>query len=142
MGQGAYVKIGNASNQTIEVGYWGFNCMYQNGSDGSDFGPITSMIPPGIPPGTSLPASGTQYIEADGSGSCALQASSFNMNFNVFNPDEQSATFAFSEAAGIYSVDGNSWSTHTAGGVTFLAVIGSNAQMGGNGQAVISIIAY
>jgi len=144
MGTGAYVKIANASSQTIEVGYWGFNCMYENGTDGSDFGPITATIPPGIPPGTSLPKAGTQYIEANGSDGCAFAPSTFNMNFNVYNPDKESATFYFLEGGSpetSFSVDGENFASKSAGGVTFVVVIGSNNPLPG-GQNIISVLAY
>jgi len=140
MGTGAYVKITNASSQTIEVGYWGIFCMYNDGVEGSDFRPITATIPPGIPPGTSLPKTGTQYIESDGSDTCVIAVSTFNMNFNVYNPDKESATFYFQEGGGpdtSYMVDGGSVSTKSASGVTFDVSIGSSG-----GPQMITVVAY
>jgi|GEM_PF-3703606 len=140
MGTGAYVKITNASSQTIEVFYSNMFCMYSDGDQGSDFRPITATIPPGMPPDTSLPKTGTQYIESNGSGECVIATSTFNMNFNVYNPDKETATFCFQEGGGpdtSYLVDGGSVGNASAGGVTFMAAISS-----GGDQQNITVVAY
>src|SRR3954454_14990397 len=64
VGKGAGFQIQNNSRQTIKVVHSGINCMYDNGDENSNFGPIAGSVPPG----GRLPASGMQYIEAKGSG--------------------------------------------------------------------------
>lgn len=79
MGKGARISIKNQSSQSVSVSYSNFVCMYKNGDQGSDFRPITGTIAPS----KALPASGTQYIEAQASPSCWFTTSSVDVRFTT-----------------------------------------------------------
>ncbi len=86
MGVGAFVSIHNLSSRPLTVEYARFNCMYQNGNEGSDFGPISGSLPPN----SILPVDKSrQYIESKNSSSggdiCATDPSIFTMRFNAPN---------------------------------------------------------
>lgn len=98
MGKGAYVTIQNESTQALTLSYSNLNCMFQNGDEGSNFGPISGAVKPGA----SRPAGGAQYIEAKASGSCAFETSTFNMNIQC---PGGTLTLNFSESGNTWRVD-------------------------------------
>lgn len=116
MGKGAFVKIGNVSDQSVTVSYSSMNCMYDGGDENSNFAPITGVIKSG----DALPPNGAQYIEAKASGGCAFEASTFNMDFSV---GSSSASLAFKESNNNYSVNGSNAATITVGGLNVWAAL-------------------
>jgi len=89
MGQGAFIIIGNASAEPVAVSYDSLVCMYNDGTDGSDFLPITGTVGPG----QCLPANTMQYIEANNSGTCFNVDKQFNLKLTQ---GTSTATFMFS----------------------------------------------
>lgn len=126
MGKGAYVQIANASNQDVSVSYPEMNCMYTDGTDGSNFANITGVIPSGA----SFPRNATsQYIEAIASGSCASEESYFHMALGVVTnaPTPPAKTYSFIESQNAYTLnDGSSYATATVDGFAFTATIVEN----------------
>jgi hypothetical protein len=134
MGKGAFVTISNCSWAEVSVGYYGFDCMYEDGQEGSDFGPITSSS---LEPGSELPSpGGSQYIEAKSSGPCASTPSTFVMNMHSINGSD--ATFHFAESNGTWKVNGGPYSRISASGVNFSVVIAHNGVS--NSQDVITVV--
>ena len=99
MGKGAHVSIQNSSQNQLDVSYSDFNCMYTDGDEGSNFGPVSGSVGSGA----SLPESGRQYIEAKASGLCAFDTSSFTMTLK--EPGGNSLRFNFRESGNTWRVD-------------------------------------
>jgi hypothetical protein len=96
MGKGAFVQIQNASSSSLTVSYSNIHCMFENGEEGSDFRPITGTVAGG----KSLPPSGPQYLEAVGSGFCAIETSTFTM---VIQGPHGALSIGFSENSSTWS---------------------------------------
>lgn len=77
MGYGANMNVKNDLKVPIHLLVQDVDCMYDNGADGSNLSLFHDVV---IQPNQSLPASGTQYIEAKGSGSCFFDTSKFTIN--------------------------------------------------------------
>lgn len=100
MGKGAFVTIRNESSSALDVSYSNFTCMYRNGDQGSDFGPISGPLPPK----GSLPG-GRQYIEAKASGGCATKTSTFTMT--ILDGSSSPLTIHFTEKSSAYHANPN-----------------------------------
>lgn len=98
MGKGLYLSIQNGSTHSIGVSYDGFQCVYQNGEEGSDFGPIQGLLAPGH----SFGGQSGQYIEADASVGCWGKDSTFAMTLKV---DQVTLVVGFSEINSTWYVD-------------------------------------
>jgi hypothetical protein len=93
MGYGAYMKIVNNSSSQVTTYIVQEQCMYDNGDQGSNLSFFRNLT---IQPSTVQPSTPDQgqYIEAQNSGSCFFESSSFtlmlqglgilqdNLNFN------------------------------------------------------------
>lgn len=83
MGKGALMFVYNLDSNDQKVnGVISQNCMYDNGEQGSNISLWNNQI---ISPKTSIPLNGwqnPQYIEANGSGVCAFEQSSFTLGFD------------------------------------------------------------
>lgn len=95
MGLGLYLTIHNQSSSSIDVWYDGFRCVYLNGEQGSDFGPIQGSLAPGN-------SFGRQYIEADASGGCLFKDSTFAMTLKL---GQDTLVVGFSEKNSTWYVD-------------------------------------
>lgn len=90
MGYGAYMRIVNDSSKTVTTNITNQNCMYDNGQEGSNLSFFNNLS---IGPGVKEPASGGQYIEAKGSGSCFFESSTFTLVIKGLNSSNASANF-------------------------------------------------
>lgn len=77
MGYGAFMKVKNDLSVPIHLLVQDVDCMYDGGEQGSNLSLFHDVD---LQPGQSLPASGTQYIEAKASGGCAFAPSKFTLN--------------------------------------------------------------
>lgn len=94
MGQGAYVLIANATQREATISYSNMQGMYNNGQEGSNFGPISGSIG-----GTSvLPGGPPQYIETDNFSS---ETASFDL---IVSRGEETITFTISNPLSLFSV--------------------------------------
>ncbi len=76
MGYGAFMVVRNKSNTSLNTYVTASNCIYDDGHEGSNLSVFNDAS---IPAGTSLPSSGSQYVEAKNSGSCFFDSSSFTI---------------------------------------------------------------
>jgi hypothetical protein len=76
MGYGAFMSLHNNRKETISVFVVDVNCMFDDGEQGSNLSLFNNAQ---VPSGTSLPASGRQYIEVKASGGCFFQDSNFTL---------------------------------------------------------------
>lgn len=99
MGKGLWLSIHNDTASAVDVSYSNFNCVYQNGDEGSDFRPIQGSLAPGQ-------NFNKQYIEAKASGGCFFKVSTFNMSLKV---GTVVLAVKFSESSNAWSVNGESF---------------------------------
>jgi len=76
MGYGAFMNVVNNRSEPILLFITDVECMYDNGDEGSNLSLFNNAKVAGT---SSLPPSGTQYIEAKASGSCAFNDSAFTV---------------------------------------------------------------
>ena len=76
MGYGAYFNVQNNRSNPLRLFVTNVNCMYDNGDDGSNLSLFNNAV---VAANAALPSSGGQYIEVKASGSCAFEASTFNL---------------------------------------------------------------
>jgi len=76
MGYGAYFNVQNNRSNSLRLFVTNVNCMYDNGSEGSNLSLFNNAV---VAAKTALPSSGGQYIEVKASGSCAFESSTFNL---------------------------------------------------------------
>jgi hypothetical protein len=76
MGYGAFMNVQNNRSNDLRLFVTNVNCMYDNGAEGSNLSLFNNAV---VPTKSALPTSGGQYIEVKASGSCAFQASTFNL---------------------------------------------------------------
>ena len=76
MGYGAYFNVQNNRSNPLRTFVTNVNCMYDNGSDGSNLSLFNNAV---VAASSALPSSGGQYIEVKASGSCAFESSTFNL---------------------------------------------------------------
>ncbi len=96
MGLGAFMRIVNASGGEITITVGDMNCMYDDGSQGSNLQVFNGVT---VEPFSQVPAGGKQYIETVGSGSCAFEDSYFYLNFS----DPPGGYVKIIEEGGVYS---------------------------------------
>ena len=77
MGYGAFMSVKNDLTEPIRLLVQDVDCMYDHGEQGSNLSLFHDVT---IQPGQSLPASGTQYIEANATGGCFFNPSKFTLN--------------------------------------------------------------
>jgi uncharacterized protein YjbI with pentapeptide repeats len=78
MGTGAYMKITNNRSEAVTVTVTDVNCMYDNGTHGSNLSLFNNAT---IQPGEALPSGNPQYIESNNSDSCAFEQTNFYLTF-------------------------------------------------------------
>jgi hypothetical protein len=107
MGAGAYMTLQNLTEDQIKTYVHDVVCMYQNGQEGSELQEFNGQL---VQPDSNWPDSGQGvYIEADASGTCALQASQFQLkvvyiqNVGGQRTEEYIGDLNFSESHGTYS---------------------------------------
>jgi len=122
MGKGLYLSIQNDTASVIDVSYSDFNCVYQNGDEGSDFGPIQGSLEPGK-------GFGRQYIEAKASGGCFFETSTFHMNLKI---DNVAIAVGFFEKSSTWSVNGESFSAGDS-------VVQVSMQPGNQYECIVSV---
>ncbi|MET0393333.1 MAG: hypothetical protein ABW019_09340 [Chitinophagaceae bacterium] len=101
MGYGAYMRVVNSSSKTVTTNVTNQNCMYDNGSEGSNLSLFNNLT---ITPGTKVPAEGGQYIEAKNSGSCFFESSTFTLAISNLNSSVDNLNFV--DSSGSWSCSG------------------------------------
>ncbi|MUG93774.1 alpha/beta hydrolase [Scytonema sp. UIC 10036] len=92
MGLGTNISIKNNSGINLKISYENVVCMFRGGDQGSNFEPISGLIPRE----TELPyKGGKQYLEAEASGSCAFQDSEFTMKLIEVSTAKELAKIKF-----------------------------------------------
>lgn len=76
MGYGAFLNVVNNRTAPLLLFVTDVDCMYDNGDDGSHLNQFNDAK---VPAQGALPASGTTYVEAKGSGSCFFTDSTFTI---------------------------------------------------------------
>ncbi len=87
MGTGAYMSVNNQNQNGIRTFVHDEVCMYDNGTEGSNLHYFNSLY---IESGQTLPEGEGQYIEADASGTCLVQTSTFTLDVNVVVEGQES----------------------------------------------------
>ncbi len=82
MGYGAYMVVKNDTSRPVRTLVTDVNCIFDNGEERSNISIFNDAI---IAGNSSLPASGSQYIEAKNSGTCFFEASTFKLK--IMNED-------------------------------------------------------
>ena len=78
MGAGAYLNIVNNRSEPVTSLVGDMNCMFDGGDEGSNLQAFANAT---IAAGEAFPGGPGQYIEAKGSGGCALESSNFYIGF-------------------------------------------------------------
>ncbi len=96
MGYGAFMRVINTTDGDITLTVGDMNCMYDDGSQGSNLQVFNNVT---LQPDVSVPSGGKQYIEAVASGACAFEESYFYINVSdppggYFRISEQNKAYA------------------------------------------------
>ncbi|HEY0021015.1 MAG TPA: hypothetical protein VGC13_32235 [Longimicrobium sp.] len=76
MAYGAYMSIKNTMSTPATMTLGEVHCFYDHGEEGSNPSIFDGAV---IAPGGTFPPGGPQYIEAKGSGTCAIASSFFDL---------------------------------------------------------------
>lgn len=77
MGHGGYLTVNNERDQPIRTYVIDFNCVFDNGKEGSNPSLFDDVV---IPASSSLPTSGKgQYIEGNKTGTCFFHEGRFTL---------------------------------------------------------------
>jgi hypothetical protein len=102
MGAGAHMWIQDHTDKQIKTYVHGVVCMYENGEQGSQLQQFNNLL---VQPNSTWPDGQGLYIEAVGSGSCALSASTFTLKVVYLDSQHQEqpiADLSFQESSGTY----------------------------------------
>lgn len=96
MGYGAFMNVVNNRSKSIHLFVTDVACMFDNGEQGSNLSLFNNTKVPG---GSSLPAAGTQYIEADATGGCFFNDSTFTVKVEDADTKTIIGHVAFTDSA-------------------------------------------
>jgi hypothetical protein len=107
MGYGAGFSVTNDRPSSVRLFVKNVNCMYDKGDQGSRLASLFNNAV--VQPSHSLPDSGSQYIEEDGSGWCAFDTSAFDLEIHeeYDGSSDLIGTATIKEARGKYWQDSN-----------------------------------